>query len=250
MEALKSPHDSRDWIAESIYPDLNLPSSLDLRKDLQPVRSQGHQGTCVAQTGACMKEWQEKKDVNLNEYFSPQFIYNNRDNYPNAGMHGRDLMKILNQLGCSREINFPYGTDADKNTTTSKAIKDATNYKIKAYAQVTTIDGVKKALYQNGPCCITFPVYPNTGDTFWKPVNPGDELKGGHAVTIVGYNKKGFILRNSWGIDWADKGYVVYPYSDFGSHWEIWTSIDEHSPEPNNRSLGSCMKCFTFFKEN
>ena len=36
MEALKSPDDSRDWIAESIYPskdELNLPKELDLRKN-------------------------------------------------------------------------------------------------------------------------------------------------------------------------------------------------------------------------
>ncbi len=30
---------------------------------------------------------------------------------------------------------------------------------------------------------------------------------GGHAVTIVGYNNKGFIFKNSWGKDWGDSGY-------------------------------------------
>ncbi|MGJ8744601.1 C1 family peptidase [Polaribacter sp.] len=35
---------------------------------------------------------------------------------------------------------------------------------------------------------------------------------GGHAVNIVGYNDKGFIFKNSWGEEWADKGYGYISY--------------------------------------
>ncbi len=35
---------------------------------------------------------------------------------------------------------------------------------------------------------------------------------GGHAVTIIGYNDKGFIIKNSWGLDWGMKGYAVISY--------------------------------------
>lgn len=35
---------------------------------------------------------------------------------------------------------------------------------------------------------------------------------GGHAVNIVGYNKKGFIIKNSWSTDWADNGYGYVSY--------------------------------------
>ena len=37
---------------------------------------------------------------------------------------------------------------------------------------------------------------------------------GGHAVTIVGYDDRGFLFKNSWGADWADEGYgsVSYDY--------------------------------------
>ena len=45
-----------------------------------PVRNQGIQGTCYAQSAACMKEWQEKHNYDNNEYFSPQFFYNLRSN--------------------------------------------------------------------------------------------------------------------------------------------------------------------------
>lgn len=30
---------------------------------------------------------------------------------------------------------------------------------------------------------------------------------GGHAVALVGYTKNYFIVRNSWGLKWGDKGF-------------------------------------------
>lgn len=57
--------------------------------------------------------------------------------------------------------------------------------------------------------------------------SPDAELTGGHAMTVVGYNAEGFIVRNSWGAGWNDDGHCVWPYADFGKHWEIWTAIDE-----------------------
>ena len=43
---------------------------------------------------------------------------------------------------------------------------------------------------------------------------------------LVGYNEDGFIVRNSWGHNWGNQGYSIYEYNDWGSHWEIWTTID------------------------
>jgi C1A family cysteine protease len=41
-----------------------------------------------------------------------------------------------------------------------------------------------------------------------------DTLLGGHAVLVVGYNhlKQQWIVRNSWGEGWGDKGYFYLPY--------------------------------------
>ena len=35
-----------------------------------------------------------------------------------------------------------------------------------------------------------------------------DTTRGGHAVAIVGYKRDRFIVRNSWGPGWGDKGFA------------------------------------------
>lgn len=44
--------------------------------------------------------------------------------------------------------------------------------------------------------------------------DPKKEIYGGHAVTIVGYDDRGFLIKNSWGESWADGGYatILYDY--------------------------------------
>jgi len=241
LRALKSPEDYRDWKAATIYARTVksvLPKTLDLRKQLQPIRDQGNQGTCAAQTAACMKEWQEKIDADLSEHLSPQFVYNLRVNQNSEGMYGRDVMKILSNHGICRERIFRYKTMHEP---PENARKDAGNYKIKGYARVETVTDLKKALVKNGPCYISFPTY-NFGSQFWKPQTPDEQQRGGHAVTVVGYDKKGFIIRNSWGTRWGERGYTNYAYSDFGAHWEIWTTIDDQSSEPVEPPTPKC-KC-------
>ena len=105
----RSPDDSRDWTAESIYDSrVSLPKYVDHRFKLQPIRNQGNQGSCAAQTASCMKEWQENKDIGFKNYMSPQYIYNNRSNQNSEGMFGRDVMKILSKKGCCFEKTYPY----------------------------------------------------------------------------------------------------------------------------------------------
>lgn len=223
-----SPLDGRDWKASAIYPKITLPETLDLRPTLFKVRDQGDQGSCVAMAGACMKEWQEIKDVQMAEYMSPQFIYNNREDTAEEGMYLRDLMQILQKMGDCLEELWPYGR---LDHPSEEAYDNALDYLILNYAQVNTIDELKTALYKNGVCVIAVPVY-NYGIRMWRPTYEGQDYLGGHCMAIVGYNKDGFIIRNSWG-DWGQNGYCTFPYSDWGMQWEVWTSIDADSYKPD-----------------
>jgi len=223
----KSPVDPRDFLLESIYPEtVTLPEVWDLRSQMKSVRDQGQQGTCSAQTAAAMKEWQERADVSFNEYMSPQFVYNLRENSSTAGMFPRETMEILYKTGIVPEKKYPYNTF----TPISDTLKtEAANFKIQGYAQVNTVDSLKKALFGNGPCYIAFAVYNANKMDFWNPDYTGQQALGGHAVCVAGYLKDSFIIRNSWSPQWGENGYTFYPFAQWGMHWECWTTIDADS---------------------
>lgn len=48
--------------------------------------------------------------------------------------------------------------------------------------------------------------------------NPKQEPDGGHAFALVGFNEDGFVVQNSWGIDWGNKGFSVIAYDDWVAH--------------------------------
>ena len=226
-----SPIDERDWIAEQIHPnakEIKLPIVLDYRFDQLPVRHQGEQGSCAAHAACVMKEWQELKNIDLNEYMSPQFIYNNRENQDSEGMYGRDLMKIMQKIGSVEEDKYKYGKIENPESIPTSIYNRAKNYRIKGYARIETIEGLKVALKKNGPCYISFPVY-NYGKEFWHPKTEDELWWGGHAVAVVAYDTSGFWLKNSWGVKWNGNGYTRYPFEHWGEHWEIFTTIDDSS---------------------
>jgi hypothetical protein len=234
LNVLKSPVDQRDFIFTASASDLtsnSLPDTLDYTNELLPVRDQGSQGTCYAQSACCMKEWQESRDYGLNAYLSPQFFYNNRfnkydsDQNNDYGMYGRDVMKILYNIGVCLEENYPYGRIEHRDQIDQQLYDEASQHRIKHYARIESIDDLKSSLFHNGPCLITVPVY-NYGKHMWIPEGKEDH-QGGHAMTIVGYNNDGFIIRNSWGNTWCDNGYCLFPYGHWGAQWEVWTTVDD-----------------------
>jgi C1A family cysteine protease len=56
---------------------------------------------------------------------------------------------------------------------------------------------------------------------FWN----GTKLEGMHGVAIIGWNDKGFIIKNSWGEDFGNNGTVILPHERFSEFKEIWTMI-------------------------
>lgn len=48
---------------------------------------------------------------------------------------------------------------------------------------------------------------------------------GGHAFALVGFNRTGFILQNSWGNNWGARGFAVISYADWLAHaMDAWVA--------------------------
>jgi C1A family cysteine protease len=68
---------------------------------------------------------------------------------------------------------------------------------------------------------LALPVCDQSRGDFWN----GEGNLGGHAVTAVGFNDLGFLIKNSWGYEWNDGGYTILPYNEFDKVIEAWCVI-------------------------
>lgn len=100
----------------------------------------------------------------------------------------------------------------------NKALGERVTYYNSVMQQVQHL---KAALAEKHPIAFGFMVYssfetPEVASTgiATMPQPLTEDPIGGHAVVIVGYDdSKGlFIVRNSWGPSWGDKGYFYMPY--------------------------------------
>ena len=143
-----------------------------------------------------------KKGTKNDYHIKYSDIYYSKKTYGGEGMTYQDAFDFLKKKGVK----------------TDKGIM-----KISAVGFIPNEQYLKTALIANGPCFGALPVYDSEADQFWKKT--GGKIEGWHSITIVGWDEKGYIIRNSWGVGFADRGYVVLPYSDFYNFREIWTIL-------------------------
>jgi len=70
---------------------------------------------------------------------------------------------------------------------------------------------------------------------------PNDAYVGGHTVLFHGYDdlRQEFSFRNSWGVNWGDKGNGCIPYTVFEASWvEGWCSVLAAKPMDENPKSG------------
>ncbi len=242
MEIFLSPEDHRDWIFEHLAKEpsggyfAEFPPAYSLRRYSLPPRNQGDRGTCAAFTGAEIKEILDNKRKGKSESdgdsLSPEFIYRHRDNKHSSGMYGRNVFRILQKIGTVPESHYPYKTHSEEDDNIpAELYKLAARYRITSYARVETVDGVKKALLEVGPCYLLLPLY-STRPEFWR--RQGNERGAAHSVAVIGYDEGGFTIKNSWGSNWNGDGCIHFPFSDWSLRLECWVCGDEG----NNLAMG------------
>ncbi len=217
----------------------DLPGSVDLSSKMPPVGNQGQQNSCVAwASGYAIKSYMAKNGGTFSTYdppfsggqgknvFSPAFIYNQQNGGKDEGLYYYKTMEFLQKSGVAPWSSMPY-TDKDYKKQPPESVKkEALQYKIKSFSRlnIKNPDDIKRVLA--GGNVVLFGII--IDDAFYKLKGSevydanGGQSYGGHAMTIVGYDdsktsksgKQGaFRFQNSWGTNWADKGFGWISYS-------------------------------------
>ena len=244
LNAIPSKGKETDWkmeqaIAEGIVGN-EFPESLDLREDdWWQIGDQGLTGSCLgwASTDGVLRwhlvksnkiqktdklsvrfTWMASKETDKDTHYPETFL-------ERSGSPLKAAMEVLRKFGSVHEDILPFDhgfVPYDYDTDTF--FKLAGELKIKGYYclqydEITNLDHFKMWLTHKGPILAMIDLDAN----FWKPyedhsamLNEYDSttVEGGHAVTIVGYTKDYFIIRNSWGTEYGDKGYA-YASNDY-----------------------------------
>lgn len=222
---------------------------VDLRSKMPPVYDQGNLGSCTANAiGAAYQfrymrefEQQEQKD----EPFIPSrlFIYYNERKIEgtineDSGASLSDGIKTISNTGVCTETEWPYDITVYKNEPPTECYTYASSHTcIKSKRLIQDITQLKTCLSNGFPFVFGLVIYPSFESSYASktgiiPVpGPKEQPLGGHALLCCGYDetKQVFIIRNSWGESWGDKGYCYIPYSyilDKQKAHDFWTVED------------------------
>ena len=232
--------DKRDYLYGVIRPAPPvLPASADLRPFCSPVENQGALGSCTANALVGALEFLEAKDKIPLKDLSRLFIYYNERVIEHtvkvdSGAMLRDGIKTLAKQGVCSEKKWPYVISRFTKKPAATCYKEALNHQITSYQRILSLNEMRSCIAEGFPFVFGFTVYEafesddvsRTG-IVQMPL-PGERVLGGHAVLAVGYDdsQKRFLVRNSWGTSWGQKGYFTMPYAyldDRNLSDDFWT---------------------------
>jgi C1A family cysteine protease len=238
----RRPHLPRRCSVFSATFDGPLPASVDLRSGCPAVYDQGDLGSCTANALGGLAEFIMIKESKPAFVPSRLFIYYNERAMEgsitqDAGAAIGDGAKVLALKGCPNENLWWYNTAKFAVKPNKKVFNDGLKHLVQGVAGVQQdLTEMRKVLAAGYPIAGGFTVYDSfESDAVAKngivPM-PGhsENVLGGHAVLLVGYDdaKQWFIVRNSWGASWGDKGYCYMPYAywtDSQLSDDFWTAL-------------------------
>ena len=206
-----------------------LPNKVDLRPLMTAVEDQGQTSSCVANAVVGAYEYWIKKAASVDENISRLFVYYNAR--WRGGSQDKDdgsviqlAMEGLAKFGACSEKVWPFDKKLIVQKPGAEAYKDAAPRRVQDMAQVPlNVEAWKQALAEGKPIvfgCLLFDSFDQCqkrGGVVPMP-DPKDLARSkhsGHSMCAVGYSdtEKVFIVRNSWGAEWGDKGYCYIPYA-------------------------------------
>ena len=221
---------------------------VDFREECPPIYDQGHLGSCTANALAFCYQYDELHQKELSE-FTPSrlFIYYNERNMEghvldDSGAEIHDGVQVMNTLGVCNETEWVYDISKFTIKPDENCYTNALLHKTSAFRPIQQeLSQLRAALIAGFPVVFGFSVYesfesPDVAKTGNMPIpQPSEKLLGGHAVSAVGFDdtRQVFIVRNSWGASWGDKGYFYMPYAfitnpDMASDFWTITAIQDN----------------------
>jgi hypothetical protein len=222
---LFGPPSPKDYRTQ--FKDVSVPDKVDLRQYCTTVEDQGQLGSCTANaTVGAMEYLYNKRDgqsVDLSRIFA---YYNSRRMRgtinQDCGAFIGDAMASVLAFGVCREDVWPYDINNFANEPNQQAYQEAMMHEAVQYARVDGADGAISALAAGFPVVFGTRIpercYQEAQSNGVFPVASDQEIMnnqgGGHCMLIVGYDKPKqiFIVRNSWGQGWGDRGYCYIPF--------------------------------------
>jgi len=205
----------------------NLPEKKDLRPaEHFEIYDQGELGSCTANAICAAYHFDQiregKKDFTpcrLFVYYNERAMEGSVDE--DAGAQIRDGIKSIHKLGVCDEALWPYDITKFTQKPSEECYRQAKSNRAVKYARVShSLHSMRGCINEGFPFVFGFMVFSSfmTGEVsktgYMTMPQISDSLLGGHAVMAVGYDdkKRHFIVRNSWGQEWGDKGYFYMPY--------------------------------------
>jgi hypothetical protein len=237
LSARRDTIDFRDKMYVPTLVEVPATRSLDSFLKLQPsILDQGQEGACTgfglaAVANHLLKTRRDSADL---PPVSPRMLYEmakRNDEWPGEtyeGSSARGAMKGWHKCGVCAASKWPYLFDKADRNLTSERLADAQNCPLGAYFRVNHKDlvAMHSAISETGILYATSVVHKG-----WSAVKSNGliryhaETLGGHAFAIVGYDRDGFWIQNSWGSDWGKAGFCHVTYYDWlenGS--DVWVA--------------------------
>ncbi len=226
-----------DVFVDSIEAMTGLPKEFTV-KNLPPIRNQERRGTCVAFATISALEVALGGKKDMSEQFQ-YFSVKQDDGIPDMdGSWVRFSFPALMKRGVCTEKTWPYVPDDTDDPGQGPAPKGAEKEALKCRPskifaiEATDVAAIKTALTKGHCVSFSVPVFNSwlrnvetrRNGKIGMPI-PNEGAVGGHAMAFVGYCDDAswpgggyFILRNSWGAEWAAEhktgaGYGSIPYA-------------------------------------
>jgi len=203
-----------------------IPSAKDLRESWWTIGDQKNTGSCVGwASGDSVIRWHFVKANRLPkpQRLSPRFIWmasKETDQFvtqpttfiESEGTSLKAALDIARKFGTVKDLVLPFEPMKLYPDSSQTFYALAAQLKIASYFNLgTSLNNWRTWLANNGPILTRLNVdatWDNATRTNGKlDVYQPNTTRGGHAIALVGYTRDCFIVRNSWGTGWGDKGF-------------------------------------------